>query len=114
MPYQGADYRVLSPHILILDVADFHRGRKYLRHLRKLCGNFGILPSSFMLPPASVERDDTSFAWGGYSEVWKATFNGRPVAIKTFNVTTQVDRVKLHKVSNFDPKTSRRLLTLHL
>jgi len=79
-----------------------------------LCGAFGVLPSSFMLPPASVERDAASFASGGYSEVYRATFNDRPVVVKILNVTAQTDQVKLHRVISFDPKSPKRSLTLRL
>ena len=51
-----------------------------------------------MLPPASVKRDAASFASGGYSEVYRATFNDRPVVVKILNVTAQTDQVKLHRV----------------
>ena len=66
-----------------------------------------------MLSPTSVERDVTSFAEGGYSEVYKATLNGRPIVVKILTFTAQTDQVKLHKVSGFGPKSSKRSLTLH-
>jgi len=67
-----------------------------------------------MLPPASVEQATAPFASGNYSEVFKATLNGRSVVIKVLNVTSQSEREKLHRVSNFGPETSKRSLTLHL
>ena len=82
-----------------------------MRYLRKLCGTFDILPSSFILPPTSVERDNIYFASSGFANVYSATFNGRPVVVKFLTVTVQTDQVKLRKVSGFGPKTSRRSLT---
>ena len=46
--------------------------------------------------------------------MYKATLHDRPVVIKVLNVATQMDREKIHKVSSFDPKMSKQLLTLHL
>ena len=83
-------------------------------YLRKLCGTFGVLPSSFTLPPALVERDPAPFASGGYSNVYKATFRNRPIVIKVLNVITQLEREKLHKVSSFYQKASVQTPTLHL
>ena len=109
-------YNIASSHyIQILDNADFHqRKRRFLRRLQKLCSDFNILPTSFMLPPASVEQDTAPFASGNYSEVFKATLNGRSVVIKVLNVTSQSEREKLHRVNNFGPQTSKRSLTLRL
>ncbi|KAF9648297.1 kinase-like protein [Thelephora ganbajun] len=70
---------------------------QYLRYLRKLCGSFGIVPSSFMLVPRSVKRAATPFATGGFSDVYEATFKGRPVAIKVLKVTTTANPEKVHK-----------------
>ena len=59
-----------------------------MRDLRKLCGAFGILPSSFALPPELVEHEPAPFAWGGFSDVYKATFKERDVAVKILRVDT--------------------------
>jgi hypothetical protein len=39
------------------------------------------------------------FAAGGFSNVYKATFNRRPVVIKSLRVTTTADPGKVHRVS---------------
>jgi len=91
-----------------LDDGDLHKRKrkKCLRYLRKLCGTFGILPSSFILELAFDERGTEPFATGGFSYVYKATINGRPVAVKTLRVPTTADPKKVHKVSGLDPKIS--------
>ena len=79
-----------------------------------MCGTCDVLPSSFMLPPASVEHDPAPFASGGYSNVYEATFGHRRVVMKILNVTSQTKQEKLHRVGSFDPKMSKRSLTSHL
>ena len=71
-----------------------------------MCSTFGILPSLFMLEPAFDGRGTEPFAAGGFSHVYKANFNRRPVAIKTLKVTTATDPKKIHRVSGLIPKTS--------
>ena len=57
-----------------------------------------------MLGPTFEERGTEPFATGGFSDVYEATLNGRPVAIKTLKVTTTTDLEKLHRVSGSIPK----------
>ena len=91
-----------------LDDGGLHKRRrkKCLKYLRKLCGTFGILPSSFILEPTFNERGVEPFATGGFSHVYKATYNGRTVAIKTLRIATTVDPEKAHRVSSTSPQTS--------
>lgn len=56
-----------------------------------------------MLVPRAVKCAATPFATGGYSDVYKATFKGRPVAIKKLKVTTVGDPKKVHRVSFLSP-----------
>ena len=53
-----------------------------------------------MLEPTFDERATEPFAAGGFSRVYKAAFNGRPVVIKTPKVTTKADPKKVHRVSS--------------
>jgi len=62
-------------------------------------------------PTALVKRDAAPFASGGNSTVYRATLNNRPVVIKVLNVVPRTDQEKLHRVSSFGPKTSKRSLT---
>jgi len=64
-----------------------------------LCGIFGILPPSFVLEPTFDERETDPFATGGFSDVYKAILNRRPVVIKSLKVTTTADLGKVRRVS---------------
>lgn len=52
-----------------------------------------------MFAPVLDEREVTPFDTGGYSDVYRATFKGRPVAIKTLKATITTDHKKIHRVS---------------
>ena len=80
--------------------------------MRKLCGTFTILPSSFVLGPTFDKREVEPFASGGFSDVYEATLNGRLVAIKTLNVSTSTDPGKAHRVSGLTPEALNWLFTL--
>ena len=59
-----------------------------------------------MLEPTFDERGAEPFATGDFAHVYKATFDTRPVAIKTLKVTATTDPKKIHRVSGLIPKTS--------
>ncbi|KAF9648296.1 kinase-like protein [Thelephora ganbajun] len=84
----------------ILDNGDLaKRTRKqYLKHLRKLCFIFAILPSSFTLASALDTREAAPFDSGGFSDVYKATFGGRPMVIKTLRFTSAADPKRVHRL----------------
>ena len=71
-----------------------------LKSLQKLCGTFGILPSSFILADAFDGHELTPFAAGGFSRVYRATLEGRPVAVKSLVITAdgKGDLKKIHRV----------------
>ena len=98
--YIGLLHPVLRPHIQALDNRRLPQEKKnrYLRYLRRLCGTFGILPSSFVLAPETIERVAAPFASGGYSDVCKATFEGRHVAVKVLRIPTLTDPKKVYRV----------------
>jgi hypothetical protein len=100
-----------DPRIQALDNGGLHgqKRKQYQKSLRKLCGNFCILPSSFALAPKSIKCEAKPFASGGFSRVYKGTFEGRPVAIKTLKVDSAADREKLSKVST--PFEKRQVVT---
>jgi len=55
---------------------------KCFQGLVKVCGEYGILPSSRIVPGAKVQRVDYTPISPGLSEVWKGAHEGRSVAIK--------------------------------
>jgi serine/threonine protein kinase len=65
-----------------------------------------------MLEPTFEERETEPFATGGFSDVYKATLDGRLVAIKTLRVITTTDLEKLRKVSGLIPTALKWSLTL--
>lgn len=71
-----------------------------MKHLRKLCGIFDILPSSFTLAQRPDKCEATPFDSGGSSDVYKATLEERPVVIKTLKVNSATNPKKAHRVSN--------------
>ena len=80
--------------------------RKYLRCLQKLCGASGVLPQSFSLAGELEEVDKAPFSGGGYSYVYRATYEGKRVAVKVLKADTL----------SGDPKLTRmvRILFTHL
>ena len=58
-----------------------------------------MLPSLFVLPATSLERESTLFARGGFGDLYKGTLNGSPVVIKTLRVEPQIDLKKFHGVT---------------
>ena len=87
--------------------------KQYLRYLQKLCSAFDLLPSSFLLPRESVELEAAPFDSGGYSSVFKATFNKRVIVVKVLNVAARAERARLHRVSSLDSRAPKRQLTPH-
>ena len=51
-----------------------------------------------MLPPRTVKCATRPFATGGFSDVYEATFSGRPVAVKKLKITATGDHEKVYKV----------------
>jgi len=64
-----------------------------------ICIASGILPSSFILPGVFDGYGASPLATGGYAHVSRASFEGRPVAVKTFFITRETDGPKrMHRV----------------
>ena len=60
--------------------------KKYLRCLQKLCGASGVLPQSFALNGGLEKVESVPFARGGFSDVYKATCNGKVVVVKALRI----------------------------
>jgi hypothetical protein len=67
--------------------------------LRRICGTFGVFPSSFTLPDTLDGHGPEPIATGGFSHVYQTSFKGRPVAVKSLVITAGEERLsKLHRV----------------
>lgn len=83
------------------DGAPETRGR-FHRALRKTCAEVGILPSSYYLDDVQIKKlNEVPFASGGYSDVWRALYQGENVSIKAFRVYTTDNIKHLTKVLKF-------------
>ena len=86
--------------VQILDVAPITDdvSRRCLHKLRTICSQHAILPSSYTISGDLARVGDHPFALGGFSEVWKGTYNGRKVCIKHPRVSEKI-REAVEKVS---------------
>jgi len=62
--------------------------RRVFRGLVKVCGEYGILPSSCIIPESKIKKPvDSEIASGGFSQVLRGTYEGdKPVAIKVIRL----------------------------
>lgn len=68
--------------------------------LRKLAGNTGQLPDSYLLGKgADYQVEETIFAGGGFADVRRGTLANRSVAVKTIRIAQDKDISKIRKVS---------------
>ena len=90
--------------------------RRCFRGLVKICGEHGILPSSYIIPESKIKPGD-SLASGGFSEVLRGTYEGnKSVAIKvirlydvySLNVQGTKGIKEVKKVRHFDLPSSSR------
>ncbi|KAF9785465.1 kinase-like domain-containing protein [Thelephora terrestris] len=63
--------------------------RRCLHKLRTICGHNAILPSSYAILGDLARVGDDPFDFGGFSDVWKGTHNGRKVCIKRLRLSEQ-------------------------
>lgn len=67
--------------------------------LRKLAGNTGQLPDSYMVNQgADYQVDECIFACGGFADLRKGTLAKRAVAVKTIRIAQDMDISKIRKV----------------
>ena len=84
---------------------------KLHRALRKTCAEVGILPSSYYLDDSEINKlNEVPFASGGYSDVWRASYQGENVSIKAFRVYATDNIKQLTKVLSTFPRCVRELL----
>jgi len=61
---------------------------KTLTHLRRVCGRYGIVPTSYVLTGV-VKDEPIPQKTGIGTETWKGTYEAKPVAIKIFKITAR-------------------------
>ena len=87
--------------------------RRCFRGLVKLCGEYDILPNSYVIPESKVQKlGDSPHASGGFSEVWSGIYNGdnnekgkdrgKKIAIKVIQYWEPDDAQSIKKVRYFD------------
>jgi len=99
---------------------DLRTRRRCFRGFVKVCGEHGILPSSYIIPKSKIEKlGDSPFSSGGFSNIWPGMYKededeeGRCVAIKVVRYCESDDVQKIKNASYFDPFSSRWSLTVH-
>ena len=78
--------------------------RRCLRALRKTCGLYGILPTSYNIPFTLSKLNQRPFSSGGYSDVWKFTDEKNSdlvFAVKSLRVYEHDYIVDINKVWRF-------------
>jgi len=80
---------------------------KTLSHLRKVCGSYGVVPTSYAL--TGVTRDGTVPQKASIStEIWKGTYETKPVAIKILKIPEgRKDYDKIKTVRQVFPDAKR-------
>ncbi|EIN03690.1 kinase-like protein, partial [Punctularia strigosozonata HHB-11173 SS5] len=79
-----------------------------LRELRSLCGETGLLPTSYELSGLVKSDDEEPCSSGGFSDVWRGEHNGVPVALKVLRLHAG-DRAKYKQVFCKEAVVWRRL-----
>ena len=92
---------MLEPHCQI----SLRTRRRCFRGLVKICGEYAILPDSYVIPESSIERlGDSPISSGGFSDVWPGAYEeDKSVAIKTIRYYMENDIRKVKRVRNFVP-----------
>lgn len=73
-------------------------GKTYLKYLWELCGVSGVLPASFMLTDGLEDIESKPFTSGGFADIYRATYNGRPVVAKVLKTTPMSELKEVQKV----------------
>ena len=73
----------------------------------KLCGDHGILPSSYLIPESMVQKEGSEpVTGGGFSDVWCGMYNkGRKVAIKVIRYHALEGFQSIKKAKHSDPSS---------
>lgn len=67
--------------------------------LVKLCGEYGVLPETYLIPGFKIVKEGTkSASTGGFSDVWKGSYEKETVAIKVIKYFTEDGIQTIRKV----------------
>jgi len=99
--YPTSEAQMLEPHHQI----DPRTRRRYFQGLVEACGEYGILPSSYIIPESKVRKlGDSPVSSGGFSGVWEGVYGeeGEAVAIKVLRRRATLDVHGVARVGSFD------------
>ena len=74
--------------------------RHRLSTLSRLCGCLALLPRPLQIP-VRYDRWSTPQCRGGFADVWKGQYQGRPIAIKVTRAYQKSDLDKIRRVRHF-------------
>jgi len=107
--YPTSEAQMLEPHHQI----DLCTTRRYFQRLVEACGEYGTLPSSYIIPESKVQKlGDSPVSSGGFSDVWPGAYeededeDPKCVAIKVIRYREPDGVQKIKKVRHFDPFSS--------
>jgi len=88
--------------------------RRCLRGLVKICGEYGVLPNSYIIPKSKIQKlGDEPVSSGGFSDVWPGAYKEdedkeeKYVAIKVIRYWESEDARRVRKVGYFGLFPSR-------
>jgi hypothetical protein len=78
--------------------------RRCFRGLARVCGEYGVLPESYLIPEYKIEKlGDAPAATGGFSEVWPGMYEEeKAVAIKIIKNYTAEGLQTINKARHLD------------
>ena len=81
--------------------------RRCFRGLVKVCGEYGVLPSTYIIPDSKVEKlGDEPISVGGFSQVWPGMYDDeKSVAIKIIQYYEKDGVQTIKKARHFDPSS---------
>ena len=94
---------------------DLRTRRRCFRGLVKICGEYGVLPVSYIIPESKIKKlGDSPIASGGFSEIFQGAYDeDESVAIKviqlyTLNIQGPKGIKEVKKVRHLDLLSSSR------
>ena len=86
----------------------------------KICGEYGVLPSSHIIPQSKIRKlGDSPVSFGGFPDIWSGTYKedndkeNKYVAIKFIRYCESADVQQVEKVRHSDPLPLQSSLTAY-